>query len=149
MEVIEQLHGEHALVFYWFQHERDRILQALSKSGLRVRVYHGAEDENVWNAGQVDVLLAQPMSCGYGLNLQRGGHHAIWYTLPNWALEIYQQSNCRLYRQGQTKPVISHILLVQGGMDVDVMAALEGKTDVQDSLLAALKARIRRYQAVG
>ena len=114
-----------------------------------MRVYHGAEDENVWNAGQVDVLLAQPMSCGYGLNLQRGGHHAIWYTLPNWALEIYQQSNCRLYRQGQTKPVISHILLVQGGMDVDVMAALEGKTDVQDSLLAALKARIRRYQAVG
>ena len=146
LEVIEQLHGEHALVFYWYKHERDRIQQALSGSGLRVRVYAGAEDEEAWNAGDVDVLLAQPVSCGYGLNLQRGGHHAIWYTLPNWALEIYQQANCRLYRQGQQYPVITHVLLVQGGMDCDVMAALDGKGDMQDRLLEALKARIRQVQ---
>lgn len=146
LEVIEQLHGEHALVFYWYQHERDRIVQALSKSGLRVRVYQGAEDEEAWNAGQVDILLAHPASCGYGLNLQRGGHHAIWYTLPNWALEIFQQSNKRLHRQGQQYPVISHILLVQGGMDEDVMAALENKNDTQEALLQALKARIGRAQ---
>lgn len=146
LEVIEQLHGEHALVFYWYQHERDRIVQALSKSGLRVRVYQGAEDEEAWNAGQVDILLAHPASCGYGLNLQRGGHHAIWYTLPNWALEIFQQSNKRLHRQGQQYPVISHILLVQGGMDEDVMAALENKNDTQEALMQALKARIGRAQ---
>lgn len=144
LEVIEQLHGEHALVFYWYQHERDRIVQALSKSGLRVRVYQGAEDEEAWNAGRVDILLAHPASCGYGLNLQRGGHHAIWYTLPNWALEIFQQSNKRLHRQGQQYPVISHILLVQGGIDEDVMEALENKNDTQEALLQALKARIGR-----
>ena len=146
LEVVEQLHGEHALVFYWYQHERDRIVQALSRSCLRVRVYRGAEDEEAWNAGQVDILLAHPASCGYGLNLQRGGHHAIWYTLPNWALEIFQQSNKRLHRQGQQYPVISHILLVQGGMDEDVMAALENKNDTQEALLQALKARIGRIQ---
>lgn len=146
LEVVEQLHGEHALVFYWYQHERDRIVQALSRSCLRVRVYRGAEDEEAWNAGQVDILLAHPASCGYGLNLQRGGHHAIWYTLPNWALEIFQQSNKRLHRQGQQYPVISHILLVQGGMDEDVMAALENKNDTQEALLQALKARIGRVQ---
>lgn len=146
LEVVEQLHGEHALVFYWYQHERDRIVQALSRSCLRVRVYRGAEDEEAWNAGQVDILLAHPASCGYGLNLQRGGHHAIWYTLPNWALEIFQQSNKRPHRQGQQYPVISHILLVQGGMDEDVMAALENKNDTQEALLQALKARIGRVQ---
>lgn len=146
LETVEQLHGEHALVFYWYQHERDRIVQALAGTGLRVRVYRGAEDEKGWNAGQIDILLAHPASCGYGLNLQRGGHHAIWYTLPNWALEIFQQSNKRLHRQGQQHPVISHILLVKGGMDEDVMAALEDKNDTQEALLQALKARIGRVR---
>lgn len=146
LEVIEQLHGEHALVFYWFQHERDRITDALAKSGLRVRPYEGPDDERAWNTGEVDVLLAHPTSCGYGLNLQAGGHHAIWYTLPNWALEVFQQSNKRLHRQGQQHPVISHILLVKGGMDEDVMAALEDKNDTQEALLQALKARIGRVR---
>ena len=149
MEVIEQLHGEHALVYYWFQHERDRLLQALSKTGLRVQVYRGAEDASAWNNGAVDVLLANPQSCGYGLNLQAGGHHVIWYTLPNWALEIYQQANKRLHRQGQTQPVIAHILLVQGGMDQEVYAALQGKGDAQDELMAALKARIESIKKGG
>ncbi len=87
LEVVERLHGEHALVFYWFQHERDRLAEALKGSGLRVRVYHGAEDARAWNAGEVDLLLAHPASCGYGLNLQAGGHHIVWYGYPNWALE--------------------------------------------------------------
>ena len=143
-EIIEQLNGEHALVFYWFQHERDRILGALDRFGLRVRVYSGVEDETAWNAGEVDVLLAHPASCGYGLNLQRGGHHAIWYTLPNWALELYQQSNKRLHRQGQEHPVIVHRLLVQGGVDEDMAASLEGKRDVQEAMMEALKARIEK-----
>lgn len=142
LEVIEQLHGEHALVYYWFQHERERIVRALEKTGLRVRVYQGGADADAWNAGEVDVLLANPQSCGYGLNLQSGGHHVIWFTLPNWALEVYQQANKRLHRQGQQFPVISHILLVQGGMDHAVYAALQSKGDAQEQLLAALKARI-------
>lgn len=142
MELVEGLHGEHALVFYWFQHERDRLLEALAKSGLRVRVYTGAVDGEAWNAGEVDILLAHPMSCGYGLNLQQGGHHAVWYGYPNWALELYQQANARLYRQGQQYPVICHHLVVQGGMDEAVVAALHDKGDAQAALMAALRAKI-------
>ncbi len=144
LELVEQLHGEHALVFYWYRHERDRLLEALQGSGLRVRVYQGAEEERAWNAGQLDLLLAHPASCGYGLNLQDGGHHAIWYGYPNWALELYQQANRRLHRQGQRFPVISHHLVVKGGMDEAVVGALHGKGDVQETLLQALKARIER-----
>lgn len=146
LEVIEQLHGEHALVFYWFQHERDRLLAALEKTGLRVQVYQGPDDETAWNAGQIGILLAHPASCAYGLNLQEGGHHEIWFGYPNWALELYQQANARLYRQGQRYPVISHLLVVQGGMDEDVVAALHEKGDAQEALMQALKARIGWYK---
>lgn len=140
---VEQLHGEHALVFYWFQHERDRLMEALSGSGLRVRVYTGAQDETDWNNGEIDILLAHPASCAYGLNLQHGGRHEIWFGYPNWALELYQQANARLYRQGQEKPVVSHLLVVQGGMDEAVVAALQSKGDTQEALMDALKAKIR------
>ena len=149
LEVVEQLHGEHALVFYWFQHERDRLLAALEKSGLRVRVYKDAEDEKAWNAGEVDLLLAHPASCGYGLNLQAGGHHAIWYGYPNWALEVYQQAGKRLHRQGQQYPVIAHHLVVQGGMDEAVVDALHSKGDSQEALMQALKARIQSAKTRG
>lgn len=144
LEVLEQLHGEHALVFYWFKHERDRLLEALSGSGRRVRVYQGSEDEEAWNRGKVDVLLAHPASCAYGLNLQAGGHHEIWFGYPNWTLELYQQANARLYRQGQRYPVLAHLLVVQGGMDEDVVAALHDKGDTQEHLMQALKARIQK-----
>ncbi len=144
LELIEQLNGEHALVFFWFKHERDRIMQALAGTGLRVRSYEGPEDERAWNAGEVDILLAHPVSCGYGLNLQAGGHHCIWYTLPNWALEIFQQANKRLHRQGQPHPVISHLLITQSGVDEDVLASLQTKGDSQETLMQALKARIEQ-----
>jgi SNF2 family DNA or RNA helicase len=146
LEVIEQLHGEHALVFYWFQHERDRLVQALKKTGKRVGVYQGAQQERQWNAGQIDVLLAHPASCAYGLNLQQGGHHVVWFGYPNWTLELYQQANARLYRQGQTQPVIAHLLVVQDGVDEDVVASLHDKGDTQEALMAALKARIREVR---
>ncbi len=149
MEVLEQLNGEHALVFYWFQHERDKLTELVSKTGLRVRTYHDAADEAAWNAGEVDVLLAHPASCGYGLNLQQGGHHAIWYGYPNWNLELYQQANKRLHRQGQAHPVIVHHLVVQGGMDEDVVAALATKGDSQEALMQALKARIESVKNRG
>ena len=143
LETIEQLNGQHALIYYYYRHDRDRILKALSGSRLNARVYQGAQDENDWNAGKVDLLLAQPASCGYGLNLQGGGHHVIWFGLT-WALEEYQQANKRLHRQGQEYPVIVHRLIVQGGQDEDVIRSLESKDGAQESLLAALKARIER-----
>ena len=146
LEVVERLHGEHALVFYWFQHERDRLAEVLKGSGLRVRVYRGAEDAAAWNAGEVDLLLAHPASCGYGLNLQAGGHHIVWYGYPNWALELYQQANARLHRQGQRYPVIAHHLVVQGGMDEAVVAALHDKGNAQEALMQALKAKVQKVR---
>lgn len=145
-ELVEQLHGEHALCYYWFQHERDRLFEALADSGLRYRVYRSSEDADAWNRGEVDLLLAHPASCAYGLNLQQGGHHIIWFGFPNWTLELFQQANARLYRQGQPFPVISHLLVVQNGMDEAVVAALHDKGDTQDALMQALKARIRKAQ---
>lgn len=144
LEVVEQLHGEHALVFYWFQHERDRLLAALANTPLRVRVYQSPTDEQDWNAGEVDILLAHPASCAYGLNLQLGGRHCIWFGYPNWNLELFQQANARLYRQGQKYPVISHMLVVQKGMDEMVVDALHAKGDTQESLMQALKAKIKK-----
>ena len=142
VELIEQLNGQHALVFFNFQHDRDRLLNALaSMKNLRVRVYSKAQDATDWNNGEIDVLLAHPASCGYGLNLQLGGHHAIWFGLT-WSLELYEQANKRLHRQGQSQPVIIHHLIVQGGMDETVIKALHDKGDMQNALMAALKARI-------
>ncbi|MNN73103.1 hypothetical protein D3C81_1891930 [compost metagenome] len=99
------------------------------------------QDQLDWNAGQVDILLAHPASAAYGLNLQDGGNHVVWFGLT-WSLELYQQANGRLHRQGQTQKVILHHLVVQGGMDEEVMEALESKATTQDRLLTALKARI-------
>jgi len=143
LETVEQLHGAHALVFYNFKHDRDRLLKALAKSDLRVKVYHGPEDEDAWNAGRIDILLAHPASCAYGLNLQGGGHHIIWFGLT-WSLEQYQQANKRLHRQGQQHPVVAHHLVVQGGVDEDVISALHSKGDTQEELMQALKARIEK-----
>ena len=143
-EVIEQMHGEHALLFYGYRHEIPRLLEAIPKA-LRVRELKSAEDADAWNRGEVDVLLAHPASCAYGLNLQDGGRHVIWYTLT-WSLELYQQANARLHRQGQQRPVIVHRLLVVGGVDQDVAKALEGKDETQAALIEALKARIGRWK---
>ena len=142
-EVLEQLHGEHALLFYGYRHELPGLRAVALQGGRRVRELKGAEDAEAWNRGEVDVLLAHPASCAYGLNLQDGGRHVIWYTLT-WSLELYQQANARLHRQGQRRPVIVHRLLVQGGVDQDVAKALEGKDETQAALVEALKARIER-----
>ena len=145
LEAVEQLNGQHAIVCYSFVHDKERLLQALDKTGLRVRVYTGAQDKDDWNAGKIDLLLIHPASCGYGLNLQEGGHHIIWFGLT-WNLEEYQQANKRLHRQGQEYPVIVHHLIVKGGRDEDVIRSLESKDDVQESLLQSLKVRIREVK---
>jgi SNF2 family DNA or RNA helicase len=145
MELVEGLNGQPALVFYSFQHDLVRIKKVLSKTGLEVRELKGSKDEDDWNARKIDILLAHPASAAYGLNLQKGGNHVIWFGL-NWSLELYQQANKRLHRQGQTEKVIVHHIVVEGGVDEDVMAALENKGATQDRLMNALKARIEKYR---
>lgn len=143
LETVEALQGQPVLVFYNFKHDRDRLLAALKPMGLRVRAYRDAADADDWNAHKIDILLAHPASTAYGLNLQDGGSHIIWFGL-NWSLELYQQANKRLHRQGQKERVIIHNIIVQGSMDEDVMDALEGKSDTQDGLLKALRVRIEK-----
>lgn len=146
LELIEQLNGQHALVFYNYQHDRDRLLEALTKTNLRVKVYSRAKDEIDWNNNEIDILLAHPASCGYGLNLQKGGHHAIWFGLT-WSLEQYEQANKRLHRQGQEQPVIIHHLYIQNGMDEEVIKALQSKSGIQTALLDALRIRINKLRS--
>ncbi len=145
LELVESLQGKPALVFYNYQHDRDRILAALSGKGLRVRELRTPEDEDDWNSGRIDILLAHPASSAYGLNLQQGGNHVVWFGLT-WNYELYTQANKRLHRQGQKQKVIIHHLVCAGTRDEDVMAALERKDDVQNWVMESLKARIRRIR---
>jgi SNF2 family DNA or RNA helicase len=145
LELVEGLNGQPALVFYSYKHDLDRLQQALSGTGLRVCLLKGPEDEDGWNSHKIDILLAHPASCAFGLNLQEGGNQVIWFGLP-WSLELYQQANKRLHRQGQKEKVIIHHLVVEGGVDEDVMKAIESKSNTQEQLLEALKVRIQEIQ---
>ena len=145
LELIESLQGKPALVFYNFQHDRERILGALGKSGLRIRELKTTEDEDAWNRREVDVLLTHPASSAYGLNLQQGGNHVVWFGLT-WNYELYTQANKRLHRQGQEEKVIIHHLVCSGTRDEDVMQALSKKDDVQNWVMESLKARIRKIK---
>ena len=124
------------LVFYSFRHDADAIRERIPEA----KELTGPEDIRAWNDGKIPVLLAHPASVGYGLNLQEGGRVIVWYGLT-WSLELYQQANARLHRQGQTKPVIIHHLITEGSVDEDVMQALRHKDTSQAALLAALKER--------
>ena len=148
MELLEELNGKHALVFYNYRHDLDRIKGALAKTGMTVRELNTPEDIADWNAGRVCILLAHPASVAYGLNLQEGGSNIIWFGL-NWNLELYQQANARLHRQGQKHTVYIHHLLAAGTVDEDVMGALQRKGDCQTALLEALKARVDKYFKAG
>ena len=142
METVEQLGDQHAIICYNFKHDKDRLLKALAKTGRRVAVYEGEQQKQAWNSGDIDLMLVQPASCGYGLNLQQGGHHLIWFGLT-YSLELYQQTNKRLHRQGQPYPVIVHHLIVKGGADEDVISSLHSKDLTQEGLLNALRVRLR------
>lgn len=142
LELIDSLQGKPVLVFYNFQHDRIRLLKAIEKTKLRIRELKTTQDEDDWNTGKIDVLLAHPASSAYGLNLQQGGNHVIWFGLT-WNYELYTQANKRLHRQGQEEKVIIHHLVCSGTRDEDVMRALEWKEDVQNWVLESLKARIR------
>ena len=142
LELLESLGGKPALVFYNFQHDKSRLLRELGKTTLRVRELSRPQDEDDWNAGKIDVHLAHPASAAYGLNLQQGGNHVIWFGLT-WNYELYSQANKRLHRQGQTQKVIIHHLICTGTRDEDVMAALSRKEDAQNWVMESLKARIK------
>ena len=146
-ELIDALDGQRALVFYGFRFDEEQLTETLKArhKGLRFAVLRSGQDAADWNAGKLDVLLAQPASCAYGLNLQQGGHHLIWYSLP-WSLELYAQGEARLYRQGQTQSVIVHRLIVKGGADEMVVRALNSKDKAQNALMQAVKTRIRAAQ---
>lgn len=124
------------LVFYSFRHDLERIRVKIKDT----RTLDTSDDIKDWNDGKIKVLLAHPASVGYGLNLQDGGHVIVWFGLT-WSLELYQQANARLFRQGQTKTVIIHHLLTAGTVDEQVMTALQKKDTSQRALLDALKER--------
>lgn len=138
-QLIEEANGQSVLVFYAFKHERDRIMAR----------YPGAVDINEdsavtrWNRGEIPILLAHPASAGHGLNLQEGGHIAIWYGLST-SLELFQQANKRLHRPNQKKTVLIHIILMKGTYDYRVLEDILTPKEIrQNALLAALKVRIK------
>lgn len=136
-ELREEAQGENILVFYSFKSDYERI-KARFPDAVKL---DGAETIRDWNAGKIKMLLAHPASAGHGLNLQDGGSIIIWYGLT-WSLELYQQANARLHRQGQKNTVRIYRLLTEGTVDARVAEALEGKGIRQEELLEKLKAEI-------
>lgn len=140
-DVIEAANGKPVFVFYSYQHDLTRLQKHLKP--YKPRVLKTAADITDWNAGSIPVLLAHPASVGHGLNLQAGGNIIVWFGLT-WSLELYQQANARLHRQGQSEKVIVHHLVTEGSVDEDVMRALGAKAVGQDALIEAVKARIKK-----
>lgn len=141
-EIVEEACGKPVLVAWTYQFDRDRIMKYLSK--YKPRELKTAKDIQDWNAGKVQLMLAHPASAGHGLNLQAGGNIIVWFGLT-WSLELYQQFNARLYRQGQKQGVIIHHLCMNQTHDEDVMLALRNKDRVQMSLMNSIKAKIDNY----
>lgn len=137
-DLIEAQNGKPVLIAYWYQHERDRIMERFACREIKTDV-----DIADWNAGNIPIALIQPSSAGHGLNLQNGGSTIIWYTMP-WSLELYQQTNARLWRQGQNADtVVIHHLVAEGTIDEDIMKVLENKDKTQAAMMRAVKARIK------
>ena len=140
-EVVEEANGKPVLVAWCFQHDRDRILKRF-KNAVQLKT-----DEHIkqWNRGEIPILLMHPASGGHGLNLQAGGHIIAWYGL-NDSLELYEQLNCRLDRQGQPETVIINRLLMDGTQDLSVANNLAGKAKTQQGLMQAVKALVNKYK---
>lgn len=128
------------LVFYQYQHDCRRIMESLAD--LKPRKYEGQRDLEEWNAGKVRVLLAHPASTAFGLNLQKGGSTIVWFSL-GWNLELYQQANARLHRQGQERPVMVYRLIATGTIDERQAAAISQKATGQASFLKEMKKLIQ------
>ncbi len=139
-DLIEQANGQPVLVAYWFRHDRARIVEHLLKQGYDPRDIRDSDDIKDWNEGKIDVALIHPASAGHGLNIQDGGHILIWFGLT-WSLELYQQTNARLWRQGQKSTVTIHHIVTRGTVDERVLAALESKNVTQEKVINAVKAQ--------
>lgn len=139
-DLIEGANGKPVLVAYWYQHDAERI-----KSRFDVREIKTSKDITDWNNGDIPVAIIHPASAGHGLNLQTGGSTLIWFGLT-WSLELYQQTNARLHRQGQTDTVIIHHIIAKGTIDEDVMKALRQKEKTQNALIDAVKANLKVKQ---
>ena len=143
-DLIEAANGNPLLVAYWYQHDIDRIRQRFPE----VRVLKSSEDIRDWNAGEIPVAAIHPASAGHGLNLQAGGSTLVWFGLT-WSLELYQQTNARLWRQGQqAKTVVIHHLVTEGTIDERILTALKNKDRSQESLIDAVKAQIGERRIV-
>ncbi len=138
--LIEAANGKSVLVYYSYKHDRDRISERFDVSEIK-----DDKDISEWNAGKIQLAIAHPASCGHGLNLQSGGSTIIWFGLT-WSLELYQQANARLYRQGQKNTVVIHHIITKGTVDEKVMTALKNKDIGQASLMEAIKARIEEVR---
>lgn len=135
-EIIESANGKPVLVAYWFKADKERI-----EKRFKVREIKTADDIKQWNKGMIDLALIHPASAGHGLNLQSGGSTLVWFSLT-WSLELYQQTNARLYRQGQKNTVVIHHLITKNTIDEDIMKSLKRKDKTQEALMKAVKARI-------
>lgn len=135
-DLIECANGKPVLIAYWYQHDAERI-----KARFQVREIKTSKDIEDWNAGKIPAAIIHPASAGHGLNLQTGGSTLIWFGLT-WSLELYQQTNARLHRQGQKDTVIIHHIIAKGTIDEQVMKALRKKEKTQDALIDAVRANL-------
>ena len=133
-DLIEGANGKPLLVVYWFKHDLERI-----KERFEVRELKSRQDFRDWNQGEIPVAVIHPASAGHGLNLQSGGSTIVWFTLT-WSLELYEQTNARLYRQGQSESVVVHHIVTKNTLDEYVLKALENKSQSQNALINAVKA---------
>jgi len=143
-EIVDTANGQPILCFYNFRFDCDSIIK---KFPFAVKL-EGENDIKNWNDGNIPLLLVHPKSAGHGLNLQQGGNIIVWFGL-NWSLELYQQANARLHRQGQQKTVIIHHLIVENSIEQRVFQSLQKKENVQEGLLQALKVKYERQNLEG
>ena len=140
-DLVEAANGQPVLIACWFRHDRERIMDHLVRQYYDPRELKSEEDIRDWNAGKIRVALISPAGAGHGLNIQQGGHILIWFS-PVWSLELYQQTNARLWRQGQQEVVTIHHLITKDTVDEDILKALEQKDCTQQRLIDSVKARL-------
>jgi uncharacterized protein YeeX (DUF496 family) len=144
--IVEDNEGQSVLVYYTYKFDRDRLKEALAP--YSPKTLEGPKDVDDWNKGRIKVLLANPASSAFGINLQEGGHIIVWLT-PIWNLELTQQADARLIRQGQRHPVLVYRIVAKGTQDEAVIKALSGKALTQDGLIKAVRLRIREARGNG
>lgn len=140
-DLIEQANETPVLVAYWFHHDKTRIAERLKKLHIPFAQLDKPDTIARWNNSELPVALIHPASAGHGLNLQSGGSTLIWFGLT-WSLELYQQTNARLWRQGQKDTVVIHHIIAKGTIDEQVMKAIQQKDKVQSALIDAVKANL-------